>query len=109
MKSLLFFKLGNGVTESQVDAVSPALGLIERMAIAAEGYPHLSGDPDWLSKIPLRHKLAFGKILVETYEQDGSRALAIASDGTRVVRLEALWSRTRRPERCAFIGILHIT
>jgi hypothetical protein len=82
---------GQGV-ELHVEAEDALIGLLEKVAIDAEGYPHLADIPDWQSKIPRSHRLAYGNALGSAcvLEDKGSGVYRRGDD--KVVRLQALWS-----------------
>lgn len=83
--------------EISADASSPLLDLLPEVAVSAEGYPQLArlaGAADWLSKIPLTHRLGYGAVLLGVSEmrepgQQAPPAFPLAQ--THAVRIEAVW------------------
>lgn len=93
--------------ESHGDARSAGVALLEKAAIKAEGYPHLVGVPDWQSKVPLAHRITFSEMLVEAYELDSNQPVLRPTNGTRSVRLQALWGARGAGSMCRHRNLVH--
>jgi hypothetical protein len=97
---------GNEI-EKHVDVHSAGVNLIEKTAIAAEGYPHLVGVPEWQSKLPLKHRIRFGGLLLMALELDDKAPPASTLRGTCAVRLQALWSASATGAMCRHRNLVH--
>lgn len=98
-------KCGRGEAEKQVDVSSALIGLVEKVAIACEGYAHLDGVIDWQSKIPLTHRKTYGRVLTEVRALEN--ADPPASDGTRAIEIEAIWSGGTSGEMFCYRNLIH--
>jgi hypothetical protein len=102
-----FVTCGSDSRESHTDARSAGVALLEKVAIEAQGYPHLADAPDWQSKVPLAHRVTFSEMLVEAYELDDDEPILRPTNGTRAVRLQALWGAVGAGSMCRHRDLVH--
>jgi len=105
------FSLGKGRCASNSESLNATraagVRLFEGTAIACEGYPHLEGVPDWQTKIPPSHKLAFGDALFETLVLRDDRSPRCLPDQKRVICLQSLWSAGGTGAMCKHRHLTH--
>lgn len=90
------------------DLYTPAINLLQEVAIGFEGYPQLAAAADWLSKIPLTDKLGYGDALLRVFEiKDPLDAFTPAPGRTHAVRIEAVWGAMSSGAMCRHTHLVH--
>lgn len=92
------------------DSTSALVELVEKVLIAADGYPQvcasLTATPDWQRLLPLSHRLAVGHALtsVERGEEPDDSVLTL---GAEAVYLNAVWGADEHGVLQKYRGLCH--